>query len=110
MSDKKRYTQYNDINEKLADVTEEIDEVKETEEAVVEETEEKMETLIGVVSDCSKLNVRKEPVITSEPVCVVPVKSVLLVDPDSSTDEWYKVYTEAGMEGYCMKKYVTVKP
>lgn len=122
MSDKKRYMQYDDTEETLTDVTEEIekeidelnDSVEDTIEIddsvsadeIVEETESP--SLIGVVSGCAKLNIRKESNIISEPVCIVPEKSVLLIDQDLSTDEWYKVYTETGMEGFCMKKYVTV--
>lgn len=122
MSDKKRYMQYDDTDETLTDVTEEIekeiDELNNPIEDAIEvddsvsadEIVDTTESLIGVVSGCAKLNIRKEPVITAEPVCVVPEKSVLLIDSDLSTDEWYKVYTEAGMEGFCMKKYVTVNP
>ena len=122
MSDKKHYMQYDDADKTLSDVTEEIekeiDELNDSVEDAIEiddsvsadEIVEETESLIGVVSGCAKLNIRKDPIITSEPVCIVPEKSVLLIDSDLSTDEWYKVYTEAGMEGFCMKKYVTVNP
>ena len=122
MSDKKHYTQYDDGDKMLLDATDEIvEEIEEVNDSVedaieiddsvsadeiVEETESP--SLIGVVSGCAKLNIRKESNITSDPVCIVPEKSVLLIDQDLSTDEWYKVYTETGMEGFCMKKYVTV--
>ena len=122
MSDKKYYMQYDDSDKMLLDATdeivEEIEEVNDSVEDAIEiddsvsadEIVEETESLIGVVSGCAKLNIRKEPNITSEPVCIVPEKSVLLIDQDLSTEEWYKVYTEAGMEGFCMKKYVTVNP
>ena len=122
MSDKKHYMQYDDSDKMLLntsdEIVEEIEEVNDSVEDAIEiddlvsadEIVEETESLIGVVSGCTKLNVRKEPNITSEPVCIVPEKSVLLIDQDLSTDEWYKVYTEAGMEGFCMKKYVTVNP
>ena len=85
--------------------------LEETAEAEKEETEnlitvEKKESLVGVVKDCEKLNIRKAPDKKSEAVCIVMVGSVLLIDQDKSTDDWYKVYTESGMEGFCMKKYV----
>lgn len=122
MSDKKHYMQYDDSDKMLLDATdeivEEIEEVNDSVEDAIEiddsvsadEIVEETESLIGVVSGCTKLNIRKESNITSEPVCIVPEKSVLLIDQDLSTEEWYKVYTEAGMEGFCMKKYVTVNP
>ena len=119
MSDKKYYMRYNEDNKELTDVTkdiaEEIKDVNETEEvneieteAAPEVVEEKVETLVGIVTGCKKLNVRKEPAITAEPVCVVAEESIVVIDQELSTDEWYKVYTEAGVEGFCMKKYVSV--
>lgn len=116
------YYAYERENNSLKDVTEEIkkeiEEVNETEDPVeleeeIEETEDVEETeedntVVGTVSGCSNLNIRAKADINSEKVCVVPEKAVLLIDIDESTEEWYKVYTEAGMEGFCMKKYVTV--
>lgn len=65
--------------------------------------------VIGVVTDCSKLNVRKEPKSDAEVICIVEALSEVMIDEKESTEEFYKVTTEAGAEGYCMKKYVTVK-
>ena len=111
-----RYYAYENKNNSLKDVTEkiekEIDEVNETEEIdeveEIEEVEEEDTTVVGTVTGCQKLNVRAKADIKAEVVCQVSEKAVLLIDTDESTDEWYKVYTEAGMEGFCMKKYVTV--
>ena len=100
-----------EIEKEIAEVneTEEIDEINETEEIdEVEEVEEEDTTVVGTVTGCQKLNVRAKADIKAEVVCQVSEKAVLLIDTDESTDEWYKVYTEAGMEGFCMKKYVTV--
>lgn len=117
MSDKKYYMRYNEDNKELTDVNEteatealeEIEEVNEIKtEAAPEVVEEKVETLVGIVTGCKKLNVRKEPAITAEPVCIVAEESIVVIDQELSTDEWYKVYTEAGVEGFCMKKYVSV--
>lgn len=117
-----KYYAYERENNSLKDVTEEIEkeieEVNETEEVEeveevneteeVEEVEEEDITVVGTVTGCQKLNVRAKADIKAEVVCQIPEKAVLLIDTDESTDEWYKVYTEAGMEGFCMKKYVTV--
>ena len=125
MSDRKLYIQYNEEENSLKDVTEEmgaeIAEVNETEEVVedsaVEEVKEESEaaeevkeenTLVGYVSGCTKLNIREEAYPGAKVLCIVPEKAVLLIDVSESTTEWYKIYTESGMEGYCMKKFVTV--
>ena len=100
-----------EIEKEIAEVneTEEIDEVEEVEETEeIDEVEEEDTTVVGTVTDCQKLNIRAKADIKAEVVCQVSEKAVLLIDTDESTDEWYKVYTEAGMEGFCMKKYVTV--
>ena len=124
MSDKKLYMDYDPDTNSLKDCTDEIElsieelntltevepeevEVEEEPEEVVEE-EPIDESLVGTVAGCVKLNIRKEPNVKGEVVCTVPEKSALLIDPALSTDEWYKVYTETGMEGFCMKKFVEV--
>lgn len=71
--------------------------------------EEKEETLIGIVSDCKRLNIRREPNVNKEVVFVVDVGAVLVIDLEKSTDEFYKIYTETGVEGYCMKRFVDIK-
>lgn len=81
-------------------------------EKVVDETPapapEPEPTLTGVVSGCGKLNIRKEPSATAEILCEVANKSELVIDPNKSTDDWYSVCTPAGVEGFCMKQFVTL--
>lgn len=88
-------------------------------------TEEKVETVVtpeetieeadaikivkGVVSNCTKLNVRKEPKKGAEVLVVIDAKSNVDVEPDNSTDKWYKISTKNGIEGYCMKDFITLK-
>lgn len=86
--------------------------VAETVENVVEETVEvvEKEPVTGVVTDCRRLNVRMEPNTKAEVVTVIDAATELMIDEEHSTDEFYKVSTAAGVEGYCMKKYVTIKP
>ena len=62
----------------------------------------------GVVT-ANKLNIRKLPAPTAEVVTIVEKDTTLMIDPEYETVEWYKVYTPAGIEGYCMKKFVKVK-
>lgn len=62
----------------------------------------------GVVTDCLKLNVRKNPSADAEVLAIVDALSNVMVDMDASTDAFYKVYTETGVQGYCMKKYIDI--
>ena len=61
---------------------------------------------IGIVIDCVKLNIRRYPKKESYVLCEVPVLTELRIDSDRSTDEWLSVCTAAGIEGFCMTKYV----
>ena len=69
-----------------------------------------VEILTGVVSGCTKLNIRKEPNKTSEVVATVPAGTEVVIDPDKMVDNWYYVCTSAGVEGYCMLEYILVNP
>lgn len=80
-----------------------------TQTTPVVQTPTPVEPIDGTVSGCLRLNVRKEPSLTGEVVCEVSVGTTLMIDSDKSTEEWFKVYTETGVEGYCMKKFVTIK-
>lgn len=97
---------------KVEEVVEEIVEtpVEDTVEEQIEETKEiiKKEVIIGVVTGCNKLNVRKSPSPKADKVATVEADSKLMIDMDESTAEYYKVYTESGIDGYCVKEYVTV--
>lgn len=72
-----------------------------TEDKVVDE-------IIGIVTDCLKLNIRKEPNKDSEVVAVVNCTDNLVVDTKKSTDGWYAVSTVSGIDGFCMKKFVAI--
>ena len=69
----------------------------------------KGEDVIGVVTDCLELNIRKEAFTDADIVAVVSALSELCVDLESSTDEWYSVCTVSGIMGFCMKKFVAIK-
>ena len=63
----------------------------------------------GTLSNCSKLNVRSKPAIDADVLVVLDVNSEIAIDPARSTNEWVKVTTAAGVEGYCMRKFVSAK-
>ena len=65
-------------------------------------------TLTGVVT-CLRLHIHTEPNVDSEVVCKIRYLTEVEIDPNSSTDDFYKVCTETGAEGYCKKGEVTLK-
>lgn len=67
------------------------------------------EPIDGYVTDCIKLNIRKEPSLEAGILCEVPVNAKLAIDVDHSTEEWFSVVTESGVNGFCMAKYVNIK-
>jgi hypothetical protein len=56
-----------------------------------EESQNSEDVKIGFVTNCKKLNVREKP------------------KTDSATEEFYKVFTVAGIEGFCMKNFITIQ-
>ena len=68
------------------------------------------EPIIGIVTNCVRLNVRETPIITAKILSEVDVNSKLMIDETESTEEWFKIYTETGIEGFCMKKFIAVQP
>lgn len=64
----------------------------------------------GIVTDCATLNVRKEPNPTAEVVCTITCSTDLVIDENESTDKFYKICTAAGIEGFCMRRYITLMP
>ena len=92
------------------DVVEEV-----LEQSIIEEVSdqpvmiEPVAPKIGFVIDCAKLNVRSEPYIDSDIVCVIPGSTEVEVDEENSTDDFYKICTYSGVEGFCMKKFIQLK-
>ena len=70
------------------------------------ETVAPSKTVEGVVVNCAKLNIRTEPSIDGDIVCVLDVTSEIEINIDKSTREWFSVCTASGVEGYCMRKFV----
>ena len=63
----------------------------------------------GIVVDCSKLNIRKEPKKDAHIVLIVDAGAELkVIDSDKHKGEWYKVITANAVHGFCMKKYVKI--
>ena len=74
---------------------------------VVPELPEEDDFRDGIVTGCSKLNVRAEPNLDADVILVIEKDSEVVIDLEESTDEWYRVYV-GEEEGFCMKKYITI--
>lgn len=61
----------------------------------------------GFVNGCEKLNVRTNPTIDSEVICIINKNDEVLIE--DTFGDWYSVTTKDGDEGYCMSKFITVK-
>lgn len=108
------------VEETVNEVEESTDETEETTEEVTEEVTEPViivaniedgvenNEVIGKISGFTKLYVRKEANKDSEPVGIVTDKDDLSIDVAHSTDDFYKVITSNGLEGYCVKEFVKI--
>lgn len=63
---------------------------------------------IGVVT-CPGLPIYSDADLNSEIVCKVRYLSEVMIDPDMSTADFYKIYTAIGAEGYCQRDFVNIK-
>lgn len=116
------YTQYSKENQnevtELNEVNEELESevVEPTEDPVAEvEMEEdkgaqqpvETETYdLGVVTGCAKLRIRSEPRFGTNVICEIDQGTRVMIDRSRSTFDYYKIYTESGIEGFCLKTYI----
>lgn len=70
--------------------------------------DEECDVKIGIVTNCKKLNIRKEPKPDAAIIGNVDCQTELMIDETESTDDFYKICTATGIEGFCMRKFVTV--
>lgn len=107
---------YNKIStEKVkAEVAEEIIDAESVVDEAASEVQVTIANPIGVVVDCKKLNVRAKPDAGSKIVSVIEKGSEVEIFMDASTDDFYSVTVSnitkrTRVDGYCMKKYISVK-
>ena len=102
------------VEEIIEDGGDKIDEVIEPveenikPEIIIEDGIENNE-IIGKIINFDKLYVRKDANKDSEPVGIVSKEDDLSIDKVHSTDEFYKVVTSNGLEGYCLKEFVKIE-
>lgn len=63
----------------------------------------------GTVTECVRLNIRKTASPDGEVVAIIDFLTEVAVDLEASTDNFYKVCTTSGVEGFCMKNYIALK-
>lgn len=63
----------------------------------------------GIVSCRTKLRVREKASLDSNVLCEIESGATVKIDTANSTDEWYKVRTKDGVDGFCMKRYITIQ-
>lgn len=64
--------------------------------------------LVGIVN-CLRLHVLSEPNLDSEVVCKVRYLTEVAIDMKNSTEDFYKIYTAIGADGFCQKDLITIK-
>lgn len=119
-SDNKQNSEKNEVTEEMLNplAVEAEETVTEIFENVIEETINEelinespvvIEEVKGYITNCLKLNVRAEASKAAEVLCVLEDDAEVIIDLENSTVDFYKVCTSAGVEGYCMKKFIAVK-
>lgn len=72
-----------------------------------EVTEENI--IIGAVTNCKILNVRKQPSKSSEVLCTVRVSDEVTINTTKSNENWFHIKTKSNIEGFCMRNFINVK-
>lgn len=63
---------------------------------------------IGVVN-CLRLHIHSEPNLESEIVCKIRYLTEVMIDTEASTEDFYKIYTAIGAEGFCQKDLIIIR-
>lgn len=104
-------TELNEVNEELesevVEPTEDpVTEVEMEEDKGVQQPVETETYDLGVVTGCAKLRIRSEPRFGTNVICEIDQGTRVMIDRSRSTFDYYKIYTESGIEGFCLKTYI----
>lgn len=69
----------------------------------------KTEDMLTGVVNCLRLHIHSEPNVESEIVCKIRYATEVEIDLNNSTEDFYKICTAIGAEGFCQKELVTIK-
>ena len=64
--------------------------------------------LTGSVN-CLRLHIHHKPDLNSEVVCKIRYLTEVKIDLENSTEDFYKIHTAIGAEGFCEKYLITIK-
>lgn len=67
------------------------------------------DVLSAIVVDCAKLNVREEPSPKANVIAIIDASNEVVVHDSESFGNYYKICTASGIEGYCIKDYLSLK-
>lgn len=73
------------------------------------EMEEEPKYVMGIVTDCTRLSIRKRPESDSEILCKAEALSEVMIDYSKSNNKWFCVCTSAGIEGFCLRRFIAIK-
>ena len=109
--DQNEVTEMNEVNEELeSEVVEPAEdpvaEVEMEEDEGVEQPAKTETYDLGVVTGCNKLRVRSEPRFGTNVICEIDKGTRVMIDKSCSTVDYYKICTESGIEGFCLKTYI----
>ena len=88
------------------EVIEEVVEEVEAVEAVTEEVTPK--PVIGVVSNCDRLNVREKPFKGANVLTILGGGCDVIINEHLPTETFYHVQTRLGIQGFCHKDYISI--
>ena len=74
-----------------------------------QEPVEKEVPKVGVVDNCSRLNVRVAPRMTADVRLIIDKGDEVTLCEKQPKGEWFRVRTQNNTEGFCMKKYITIQ-
>ena len=103
---KKHRNEIEEIVPQPVEIEEPVEVEEPVEEPVVDTPEP--EKLEGVVSGCAQMYVRSGASVDAEPLGVIRCDTKVQIYEAESTDDFYSVCTETGLEGFCMKKFISV--
>lgn len=64
--------------------------------------------IVGVVTNCLQLNVRDAPYPSAKTISVISALSKVTLEDGDHNESFYKVRTEDGVLGFCLKKFITL--
>lgn len=107
----RNYTNYSKPAKKAPqpEVPTEVNEVVDAPKTDTPIVPEPKKPLIGIVANCFSLNVRTGPSKDSDVICEILSKSEVEIDESESSEDFYKICTASGVEGFCMKKFIEVR-